>query len=394
MTQIVSASSCRTEPFCVYGRCGGCQLQHISYENQLEQKRLIVEDALRRLGGLRDVEVGSCVASPENTGYRSKVRFHCGGGEIGFHMTRSNTIVPVERCPLLPDGMNAWLKRVAKCLSAQPMRGVSEVQITQDSDSHTILTFIREQAKGERGKAKGREEEENNLLLASFGDRDNREWGSGGAVGVAVRVGSETRHLWGEKYSMVWVEGRVFRVSPGSFFQANTSLLPALVHEVLGAVKSDHVDTAVELYAGVGLFSIALAGRTRRIVAVEWNRDAVEDAIANLEANRITNVEVMAKSVEDALDLLISQGMKPELVVLDPPREGLSNVGCRKLLQLKPQQMIYVSCDPATLARDIKVILATGGYRIEKVTPFDMFPHTAHIECVCSFVRKEKAEHE
>jgi 23S rRNA (uracil-5-)-methyltransferase RumA len=193
--------------------------------------------------------------------------------------------------------------------------------------------------------------------------------------------------LWGEEHCRVSIEGRTFRVSPASFFQANLSLLPALLEEVLGAAHADQVDTAVELYAGVGLFSIPLSERVRRLVAVEWNRDAVEDARANLVANRVENVEVLAMSAEDALDALLAEGVKPELVVMDPPREGLSDAVRDKLLQVSPRQIAYISCDPATLARDIKSLLVLGAYRLEKLTPLDMFPHTAHIECVCSLMR-------
>ncbi|GAB4345675.1 MAG: hypothetical protein Kow0099_26200 [Candidatus Abyssubacteria bacterium] len=153
------------------------------------------------------------------------------------------------------------------------------------------------------------------------------------------------------------------------------------------SVKGFHIGTAVELYAGVGVFTIPLSELAERLVAVERNRSAAQDARANLDANGIKNVEVKSMSAEDALGALMSEGAEPELVVMDPPREGLSSVVCDKLLQMTPRQMVYISCDPATLARDIKAILASGIYRLDKVTPLDMFPHTAHIECVCSLVK-------
>jgi 23S rRNA (uracil1939-C5)-methyltransferase len=206
--------------------------------------------------------------------------------------------------------------------------------------------------------------------------------------GVVAEAGRHSRLLWGEGYSTIIVKGRTFRISPDSFFQANAGLLPILLQQTLSAVKADEIDTGVELYAGVGLFSILLSERVRRLVAVEWNRDAVEDAGVNLHTNQVKNVEVIAKSAEDALDLLLSRDAKPGLVVMDPPREGLSNAVRHKILQMSPDQLIYISCNPATLARDIKSLLASGEYVLEKVQPLDMFPHTSHIECICSLARK------
>ncbi|MBI5116136.1 methyltransferase [Candidatus Poribacteria bacterium] len=246
-----------------------------------------------------------------------------------------------------------------------------------------------EEGKGERGKAKGEEAEKETerLLKGGLSHQNDGERESGGVSGAVVRVGNQTRHLWGEMYSTVSVEGRVFRVSPGSFFQANTGLLPILLQQALSAVKADRIDTGVELYAGVGLFSIMFSERVRRLVVIEWNRDAVEDAGVNLHTNQIKNVEVIAKSVEDALDSLLSMDAKPEFVVMDPPREGLSNAVRSKIVQMSPEQVVYISCDPATLARDIKFLMASGEYVLERVQPLDMFPHTSHIECICSLAR-------
>ncbi len=366
--RVLSPSPNRTSPFCVhYTQCGGCQLQHISYPAQLEYKRLIVDEALRRLAGLEAIDVRPCVGSPAQTGYRSRVRLHCHGREVGFHKSRSNTIVPVEGCPLLPEATNACLRQIASHLSRRPIKGLSEIQMTEDTDSRVILTLEISSLPG-AGIIRNLREE-----VAVFG--------------AVARVRHRRNLLWGEEHCRVSIEGRTFRVSPASFFQANLGLLPALVREVLGAAHADQVDTAVELYAGVGLFSIPLSERVRRLVAVEWNRDAVEDARANLVANRVENVEVLAMSAEDALDALLAEGVKPELVVMDPPREGLSDAVRDKLLQVSPRQIAYISCDPATLARDIKSLLVLGAYRLEKLTPLDMFPHTAHIECVCSLMR-------
>ena len=209
------------------------------------------------------------------------------------------------------------------------------------------------------------------------------------AFGAVARVGHHRSLLWGENHSTVSVGERTFRVSAGSFFQANPGLLPALIREVLNTVGTHDIAMGVELYAGVGVFCTMLSERVENLVAVEWNRDAAGDAAHNLKANGIGNVEVISLSAEEALDLFRSRSIKPELVVMDPPREGLSKAVSEKLVRMSPRQLVYVSCDPATLARDIRFIMASGAYRLERIAPVDMFPHTSHIECVCSLAKNQ-----
>jgi 23S rRNA (uracil1939-C5)-methyltransferase len=368
--RILAPSPSRVSPFCPqYTQCGGCQLQHISYPDQLEHKRLIVEDALRRLAGLKDADVDSCIGSPAPVAYRNRVRFHCHRGKIGFHKSRSRTIVPLEHCPLLSGNINTCLKQISSVISGRHVEGLSEIQMTEGTDSRVVLMLEMDSASD-----------------AGFtGDLQENV----AVSGAAVRIHHRRNLLWGEDRSAISVEGRTFRIGQGSFFQANTRLLSVLIQEVLDTVGTRDIETGVELYAGVGVFSIMLSDRVRNLVAVEWNRDAAEDALVNLKAHRIENVEVMTASAEDATDLLLSRNIRPGLVVIDPPREGLSKTVCHKLIQMSPQQLIYVSCDPATLARDIKYILASGAYRLEKIKPLDMFPHTSHIECIASLVRKQ-----
>ncbi len=364
--EIVSPSPSRVVPFCShYGTCGGCQLQHISYPMQLEYKRLIVEDALTRIAGLKNFEVAPCVASPVDRKYRTRVRLHCHKDKIGFLRTRSNTIEPIRHCPILSDNLNRCLEQFSCCLSDLPMRGLSEIQMTETDAGVLLLLEMESPTRAEAAKH-----------LQEFV----------AALGAVARVGNKTELLWGERSAVISAQGRHFLVSPGSFFQANKSLLPALVQRVIDAVSVSDIDTALELYAGVGLFSTFLAHTAKRLIVVELNEESASNAAAGFALNQVKNIEVMSTSAENALEILLRSGMKPELIVLDPPREGLSDAVRRKLLELSPQQIIYVSCDPATLARDIKFLLA-GSYCMERLTPLDMFPHTAHIECVCSLTK-------
>ncbi|RJP25704.1 MAG: 23S rRNA (uracil(1939)-C(5))-methyltransferase RlmD [Candidatus Abyssobacteria bacterium SURF_5] len=365
ISQMIDAAPSRVDPFCAhYGRCGGCQIQHLSYPHQLECKRQFLEEALRRIAGICSMEAFSCSASPAHTGYRSRVRFHYDKGRVGFFTSRSHEVIPLKSCPMLTDGINRCLEQFGSFVSDYPLPGLSEIQITEDADARVILTL--------------------NVNVAPEANVIERFQKSLDVAGAVAKAGSRIIPLWGEQYSNHSVEGKNFRVGPDSFFQANTLLLPALVHEAMKAISRTEISYAVELYAGVGVFSLFLSEKVRKLVAVEANRSAAEDAAHNLIDRK--NVEIMPVSAEDALDLLTRKGAKPELVLLDPPREGLSTAARRKLLQMAPRQVVYISCDPATLARDAKMFVA-GGYRLETAKPLDMFPHTAHVESVCSFVR-------
>ena len=368
--QILFPSPSRISPFCAhYTHCGGCQLQHMSYTDQLENKRLILDETLKRLAGLKDTRIGPCIGSPMLMGYRSRVRLHCEKGKIGFHESRTNKVIPLEYCPILTDNINACLKQFSSYVSAHPIRGLSVIQMMEDTESRVIMTLEMDSLPEAR-------------LVAELQDNIR-------VSGASVRVGHQRDILWGEEYSTFSIAGRTFRISPGSFFQSNTSLLPILIQEVLKTVKGNTIAMGVELYAGVGVFCIMLSERVKKLAAVEWNRDAAADALVNLNTNRIRNIEVIPVSAENALDLLFSRDIKPELVLVDPPRDGLSNAVRSKLMEMSPRQLIYISCNPATLARDIKSILTSGSYHLEEVKPLDMFPHTSHIECVASFMRNQ-----
>lgn len=366
--QILSPSASRISPFCThYTLCGGCQLQHISYPDQLAQKRLILADTLSRLAGLNDISIASCIGSPLQIGYRNKVKLHCKGKDIGFYKPRSNNIIPVNHCPMLSDKINTCLRQFSEHIFNHPLKGPSEIHLMQDSDDQVILTI-----------------KTNSLLGKKF---KNKLQNTVSASGALLCIGHKKNLLWGQNYSYFSLDGKGFRVSSGTFFQANISLLSELIQQLLKVVKPGDIGIGAELYAGVGVFSTILSKRAEKMLAVEWNRRTAEDAIVNFKSNQIKNVDIIPMSAEDGLDFMVSRNIKPELLLANPTREGLSNAVCQKLIQLLPQQLIYISCNPATLARDIKFILASGAYQLKQIIPLDMFPHTSHVESVCSLIR-------
>jgi 23S rRNA (uracil1939-C5)-methyltransferase len=314
----------RTEPACpVFGTCGGCAWQHVAYPAQVEAKRRILVDALRRLGRLEPPAPVAITASPSPYGYRSRARVLVEAGQVGFRRRRSHALCVVRRCPVLLPELDAKLHEMA----LRPPRRSGEWEL----------------ASGE-GQAR--------------------------AVPLSAR---------GRERVTLEVAGERITVSPGVFSQANALLLPALAGRLLEAAGSGAL--ALELYAGAGCFTLALARRFQRLVALEASRDAARDLAANLRAAGLDRVQVMAETLEGALERGGFAGLAPEALVLDPPRAGLPEGAVDGLAGLAPARVVYLSCDPATLARDLARWVARG-YALRSVEAFDLFPQTPHVEAL------------
>ncbi len=371
--QIIKPSPSRTTQFCPnFGVCGGCQFQHISYSSQVQFKQLTLQDTVTRLSKLRDVKINPCIESPIQKGYRNRVRLQwmdkCGKKGLGFYKPRSHKLVPIEHCPILSDEINKCLGQLFLHLCKNPISELREIQLTKGSDSQVLLTLIAHSFP------------KSNSYLNKL--RDNVD-----VSGASICVKSINKTLWGAKHTNVFVEGNKFQAGNNAFFQANISLLPKLIQYILKIITAKNINAGIELYAGVGVFSVPLSRKVKTLFAVEINRQAATDAVTNLDINKIKNVVLYPLSAKDGLDIL-SAKCSPELILIDPPREGLSKTICNKLIQIAPQQLIYISCNPSTLARDLKILLDSGIYEISDIQPLDMFPHTSHIESVCNLQKR------
>ncbi|MDJ0850777.1 MAG: class I SAM-dependent RNA methyltransferase [Myxococcota bacterium] len=328
VTELVEASPARVEPRCpAFGECGGCSWQHVAYSAQAEAKRGIVVDALERIGGLEVPQV-ELVPCPSPYAYRMRARLLAEGGRVGYRRRASHALRAVDACPVLVPALEAELARLA----SRPPPGDGEWE------------------------------------LACAGDRVR-------AVPLDGRsrdAGSLTLEVAGER----------LRVSPGVFAQANALLLEPLVERVMTAVGSGTL--AVELFAGAGLFTLPLARRFARVLAVEGFEPAASDLRANLAAAGLASAEVVGRRVEEAAPSLV--GLSPEVVLLDPPRTGLPAGGVALLVGLAASRVAYLSCDPATLARDLRE-LCPQGYRLAGVEVFDLFPQTPHVEALATLQR-------
>jgi len=356
LVEVLSPSPQRVEPRCAhYGLCGGCHLQHLSYEGQLAAKRDILGDQLRRLAGFDNPPVRETVAS-QPWEYRNHVQFHLTPeGKLGYHPLRPGEVFPIRECHL-PQPL---ISQVWPQLEFEGLPGVERVGLRQGDDCDLQLIL-----------------ESSELLPPEISIEDLD-------ISVAHVSPAGSLVLAGSPATALTVLGRPFQVSAGSFFQVNSSMAEKMVNHVLEEARLPAGAVVLDVYCGVGLFSAFLAPHAQRLIGIEASPQACDDFVVNLD--EFDHVELYQAPAEAVLPAL---QVTPDLVLVDPPRSGLGRHVLQALLGLSAPLMVYVSCDPATLARDAKH-LKQGGYQLQQVTPFDMFPQTYHIESI-SIWRREK----
>ncbi len=396
--RLVTPSRHRTDPPCPYfGRCGGCRLQHVRYEAQLEFKQRQVAESLGRLGGLGPAEelpLRPILGAPEIYGYRNKMEFTFaeadGQAIIGLHQAeRYDAILDIERCLLQSETLNAILAEVR----AFVRESGSRVYCQEREDGLLRFLVLRE------GQATG--ETMINLVTASpdvataqaLADRLRARCPQVTAVVLnvnpkkaAVAVGVEEHPIAGNERIRERLGGVEFSISANSFFQTNTrqaERLFAVVAEYAGLTGREVV---FDLYSGTGAISLLLARQARAVYGIELVPAAIEDATRNAAANGIDNCVFLSGEVRHVLPELLRKGIRAEVVIADPPRAGFHPKALRAVLALAPTRIVYASCNPTTLARDLGTLRA-GGYGITAVQPIDMFPHTPHIEAVARLER-------
>jgi 23S rRNA (uracil1939-C5)-methyltransferase len=326
--------------------CGGCHYLHIPYELQLKFKKEILQDQLERIGKMANPMVKEPIPSPNPWRYRNQVQFHISRvGKLGYYEPRTNRVISPEVCPLAEEA----IEEIWPQLQIDPESWIERVTLRVGMEDDVLLIM-------EGSEDIPPETSIEDLPISAV------YLGPGGLV-----------HLAGSEYLVMGVLGRQFKVSAESFFQVNTLQAENLVNIIL-SILPEQMDVFLELYSGVGLFSAFISPRVKRFVAVESSERAVDDFGCNLE--EYDHVEVYQGKVEEILPHL---DIKPDAVLVDPPRAGLGKETLAALLAKNSPLIVYVSCDPATLARDAR-FLVEGGYRLEESTPVDMFPQTYHIE--------------
>jgi 23S rRNA (uracil1939-C5)-methyltransferase len=383
----------RVDAPCPYfGRCGGCRLQHLAYPAQLAFKEKQVRDCLTRLGGLPPFELRPIVPAPTAYGYRNKMEFTVAGpgANIGLHEAeRYDVVLDIDRCLLQSEAMNTLLDEFRQQVRRRALT------VWEPKTEQGLLRFVAIREGQRTGEAMVN-------VVASAPDvgalvpvADALRARVPGTTSVmlnvndkkaSVAVGSEEHLLLGRDHITEALGGVAFRVSAGSFFQTNTAQAERLFALVIEACALAGDETVLDLYSGTGAISLLLAGRARHVYGVELAPAAVADAVRNAQANGIANCTFLAGEVRHVLPALMADGVRPSVVVADPPRAGFHPKALAALAALAPPRIVYVSCNPATLARDVGD-LARHGYRPEWVQPVDMFPQTPHIEAVARLTR-------
>jgi 23S rRNA (uracil1939-C5)-methyltransferase len=386
LIEIATPSPARTEPPCPhFGPCGGCAWQHLGYDDQLKAKESIVRESLAHIAGLRDVHVEPILPAAYPWAYRNKMEFTFHPAALlGLHRRGAfDRVVPITACLIQSEAANTILRVVREWAAVS---GLSRY----DARAHTGLlrqVVIRE------GKRTG---EIMVALIAAaevpgareLADRLVAATPNIASVLLGVNPGASdglplamVSVLAGRPYILEELAGFRFRIGLETFFQTNTAQAERLIETVIRFANLQGDETVFDLYAGVGTFSLPLAGRARWVSGLEIAASAVETARENANLNRVTNVEFIAGDVRRLLPDLLARSGLPHLLVLDPPRSGAGSRVMRKVIAAAAPRIIYVSCNPTTLAPDLGD-LVRAGYAIRSAQPLDLFPHTYHVECV------------
>lgn len=344
--EILKPGPNRISPRCIhFGICGGCQYQHLEYTHQLLTKQAVFIEQIQRIAGIESPPVQPIIPSPEPWNYRGSIQLHLSPqGLPGYHASGTHNVVEIEECHLPQPGINAiWPQ-----LDFEPGSPVHRIEIREGTDGEILVSL-----------SGGDTPPEMQLDLP---------------VSVVHLADEADLVMAGDGHILKQVNDFIFSVSAGSFFQVNDALVTELVEHLLANLELSLDMTLMDLYCGVGLFSPFLAPKVHSIIAVEQSESACQDFAINLD--RYDNIQLYQGDVMDILPGLV---VNPDIIVVDPPRTGLDRRVLDEIIRKAPRQLAYFSCDPPTLARDLKRLIH-GGYDLKTCIPFDMFPQTGHIE--------------
>jgi tRNA/tmRNA/rRNA uracil-C5-methylase (TrmA/RlmC/RlmD family) len=350
LIRVITPSPLRVEPRCsYYMRCAGCQYQHVEYAHQLQLKRNQIRDIFQRIGGIAEPPIEPVVASPRPYGYRNKIVVH-GPGKPGFWTVRGRSIIAVDHCPIARDEINEKLS----ALSHQPL--------------------------GSPKLGEGGSVEAKHLTIRC--NSEGKAWTFTESSAGVSPVSEEAERAGRPRYIAETILGKTLHVPLTSFFQVNQGVIELALEYARRIFGASGCNTLVDAYCGVGLFALLLADLARHVYGMEVDKQAIAAANENAARLGLTHYDFYAGSTDRLLFYTLRQLRLDETcLILDPPRSGCGKAVLKTLREQKPRKIVYVSCAPPMLARDIKELLRFG-YKLERVTPFDMFPHTAHCEAV------------
>ncbi len=384
VTQVLTPVPGRQSPDCPrYPRCGGCQLRHMTYAEELRFKRQKVQDALQRIGGWTGrVEKIHGAEAPDR--YRNKIQFPVADGpRVGFFRARSHEVIDAEDCLLQPlaatrlrEAFKLWMERYQVPAYDERVHGglIRHFYVRVNRRGQSLCAVIA------NGTDLPHQEELVQALRRAEPD----------LAGVVLSVNQEKtnvilgkthRCLWGRDYLEDTLCGLTFRLSVPSFYQVNREQAEVLYGRALAFAGLTGRETVLDLYCGIGTITLVMARQAKRAIGAEVIPAAVEDAKANAARNEVTNAEFLCADAAQAAQTLADRGLRPDVICVDPPRKGLASAVIDAIVQMAPQRLVYVSCDPATLARDVKR-MEEQGYVLQRAEAVDLFPRTAHVETV------------
>jgi len=355
LLEVLTASAERIDPKCKhFGRCGGCHYQNLPYEKQLQAKTEILRDQLQRIGKIENPPVKEMVASPLEWNYRNHVQFHLTAeGKIGFVNSKGNSTLPIEECHLPETGINSFWPQ----LQFESNKDIERVSLRMGQDEELLVVLESESP-------------------------ETPELEVEADVSIVHLFDEHPIVIVGQDYLTIQILEKVFHVSAVSFFQVNTKMAEKMIEHLLAKIPVSLSTTLLDVYCGVGLFSKFFASKCKLVIGIESSESACADFEINLD--EFDNVELYEGTAEEILPGLIGRLDSSTCVIVDPPRAGIEKQTLDALINIKPQVLAYVSCDPSTLARDAARLIH-GGYRLVEVTPFDLFPQTYHIESISIF---------
>lgn len=396
LMEITKPSPARVEPPCnVYIQCGGCQLQHMSYQLQLEMKQKQVQNAMKKIGHLEHVPVHPALGMDDPWRYRNKIQIPTAerNGEMitGFYRKRSHDIIDdMETCVIqdeVNDRMVEAVRRIASRLgisayNEETHRGdLRHIMVrTGQQTNETMIVLVTRMNELPYAKELVAELHETYPQIKSIVQNINKER-------TNVILGRKTKLLWGEEYIYDTIGDIKFAISAQSFYQVNPAQTKVLYDQALAYANLSGNETVIDAYSGIGTISLFLAQKAKKVYGVEIVPQAVSDAKMNAKLNHMDNAEFYVGKAEEVMPWWKAQGLNPDVIVVDPPRKGCEEDLLQAMIDMKPKRIVYVSCNPSTLARDLR-FLEDGGFETKQVQPVDMFPQTGHIECVAEIELK------
>ncbi|NTW71786.1 MAG: 23S rRNA (uracil(1939)-C(5))-methyltransferase RlmD [Eubacteriaceae bacterium] len=387
LIKILEESVHRTQAPCSYfGGCGGCQIQNLNYPEQLTIKTKMVRDALVRIGGFSesDVLIKPAIGMELPFGYRNKSQYKVSSqGVLGFYAKKSHHVVPLQKCLIQMDEGTERISVLNAIIAGNHisvydensgkglLRGIVERTSSLNRDTMLIFVINGEALPNQKEIIKSitsKFEDVKSIYLNVNKDKTNKV------------MSNDNRLIWGVERIRDNIGDSQFDISPLSFFQVNNQMTKVIYDKAADFAGLNGEQTVFDLYCGIGTIGIYLSEKAKKVYGIEIVSDAIKDANRNAKINGVENIEFIEGKAEEKIEDLLESGIAADVIVLDPPRKGCDEKLLSTILKVKPARIVYVSCNPATLARDLKILSAE--YEIKEVQPIDNFPHSMHVETV------------